>query len=207
MPGIAGFRDRRHVMGLLVAALLSPGIGNAHDQIFVISRDRVLSEVIAAQQLRQAEAEMSRVLQAQIDSAKEVLSAEETELAQVRGTLSQEEFETRAANFDRRVRQTRRIANERAATMKKGFQESRAKIFDSIPELLEQVRLEAGARIILDADPDQIILFDPALDLTDRLIEVFDQAMPVAPVPQIDLSQPILTPEETSQDGGESRDQ
>ena len=161
-------------------------------EIFVISRERVVTEVTAAQQLRRAEAEMTAALQAQIERAKEALSAEENELAGQRQDMEQDEFRRRAANFDRRVRITRRVANERAAEMKKGFQEASVVINNAIPEVLEQIRIEAGAEIILDAD--QVITFDPDLDLTDRLIEEFNKVMPVAPVPEIDLTQPILAP-------------
>ncbi|MEM7056234.1 MAG: OmpH family outer membrane protein [Pseudomonadota bacterium] len=189
----AWFWHRRCILALGAACSLWPAASLSQDQVFVISRERVATEVHAAQQLRRAEAEMTAVLQAQIERAKEALSAEENDLARNRADIEQEEFERRAASFDRRVRQTRRIANERGAELQKGFQEARAIISNAIPELLEQVRIEAGARVILDAD--QVIIYDPALDLTDRLIEIFNQAMPAARVPDIDLSEPVLAPD------------
>lgn len=201
----ARFWNRRRFLTVGVAIAAWPVIAASQDQIFVISRERVSTEVLAAQQLRRAEAEMTAVLQAQIERAKEALSAEEDELARNRADMDQEEFERRAASFDRRVRQTRRIANERGAELTKGFKEARATISNAIPELLTQVRAEAGARIILDAD--QVILFDPALDLTDRLIEVFNQAMPVAPVPDLDQSQPVLAPMPLREDAENTSDQ
>lgn len=189
----AGAQNRRRILTLGAAFLAVPTLGQTEDEIFVISLERVFTEVLAAQQLRRAEAEMTAVLQAQIERAKEALSAEEDELARGRTEMEPEEFERRAANFDRRVRQTRRIATERGAELQSGFQEARAAISNAIPELVKQVRAEVGARIILNAE--HVILSDPALDLTDRLIEVFNQTMPVAPVPSLDLSQPVLAPE------------
>jgi len=194
----ARFWDRRCILTLGAAFAVWPTFSVSQEQIFVISQKRVSNEVLAAQQLRQAEKEMTRVLQAQIERAQEALSAEEDELARNRSEMEPEEFERRAASFDRRVRETRRIANERGAELQKGFNDARAQILNTIPELLTQVRAEAGARIILDAD--QVILFDPALDLTDRLIEVFNQAMPIAPVPDVDLSKPVLAPKAPEQD-------
>lgn len=196
----AGYLNRRRIFALATCLAVWPIWAMAQDQIFVISRERVASEVLAAQQLRRAEAELNAVLQTQIAQAKEILSEEEDDLARNRQDIEPEEFERRAADFDRRVQATRRVANERAAELKNGFQAARAIISQSIPELLEQVRIEAGARMILDAD--QVIIFDPALDLTDRLIEVFNQAMPAAPVPDIDFSEPILAPQaEPATDG------
>ncbi len=205
MPREARVWSRRSILSLGAVLATWPTLSSSQEQIFVISRERVSTEVLAAQQLRNAEAEMTAILQAQIERAKEALSAEEDELARQRADMDKDEFERRAASFDRRVRQTRRIAKERGAELTNSFQEARATISNAIPELLTQVRSEAGARIILDAD--QVILVDPALDLTDRLIEVFNQAMPVAPIPELDQSQPVLAPEIPLADDESTNDQ
>ena len=175
---------------------MTPSVAFAQQQIFVISRERVLRDTAAARELRQAESRLTAQLQRQIQEAKDQLSKEEIALARDRAELSAEDFELRAADFDRRVRRSRRIAQERANLLQTGFKDARARIVAALPPLLEQVRIEVGARIILDAD--QVITADPTLDLTDKLINLVDQEVPRAEIPDIDLSEPIFSTDPVS---------
>lgn len=195
--------SRRKVLRLTAAAALLPAVSRADDQVFVIFRTRVLTEAKAAQQLRNAEAEVSAQLQAQIDEAEAALAEQEKALTLARPDLTAQEFEQRAANFDRRVRETRRTANERAAELKTVFLQAHEQLKRTIVPLIAQVREESGARIILNAD-DLVITVDPALDLTDRLIQLVDAALPEAPLPEIDVSAPVLAPEQPETSPGQN---
>lgn len=199
MPG------RRRFLAGAGALLALGGVARAADEIFVISRERILREVRAAQGLREVETRMTTRLQILIDEAKAELAAEEAEITRLRPEMSPEDFERRAADFDRRVRLTRRIAQERAAALQKGFQEARAAIVAAVPGIIDRVRIESGARLILNSD--MVIVVDPALDLTDRVIELVNQKLPEPPVPDIDVSGPILVPPgETVNSGGDARE-
>lgn len=160
----------------------------------MVSRERILREAEASRRLHEAEAELTERLQGQIDATKAAVAAEEEELARLRAEMPEAEFEARVTDFDRRVRQARRIAQERAATLQAAFQEARAAILAALPELIERLRIEAGVSIVLDAD--QVLAMDGAVDLTDRAIALFDAAGPSPPLPQIDLSGPLLPPAE-----------
>ena len=184
----------------MAALLASPPRALGVETLFVISRERILREVRAARVLRQIETEMTATLQAQIDRAKAQLAAEEAELARLRAEMDPKDFDQRAADFDRRVRLTRRIAQERATQLQKGFQEARAAIVAAVPDVIDRVRIEAGARIILNGD--HVIVVDPALDLTDRVIQLVDEKMPDPPVPDINLEEPIFIPADPSETEG-----
>lgn len=171
------------------------------DGIFVISRERILREATAARRLHEAEAEITERLQRRIDETKAAFAAEEEELTRLRGRLPNAEFEARVADFDQRVRLARRSAQESAAALQKGFQDARAEIVAALPGLIERLRIESGARIILNAD--QVLAADPAIDLTDRAIALMDAEGPSPQLPEIELSGPLF---ELGTEGGSSPD-
>lgn len=187
---------------LIIAALVSAGLPAWAQQldIIVISRERLLREVNAAQTLASAEQTYTAELQKQIDTFREVLSQEEAEIARLRAELATDDLNQRIADFDRRLRQGRRISQERAAELQAGFQRSRARIVASLPRILEILRQETGAQFVLNAE--QVLAADPALDMTARAIELYNAEGPPAELPAIDLTLPI--PDELGPDGGET---
>lgn len=194
----AGRPSRRGLLavGLGTAALAGgPALAQQAPEVVVVSRERILREAEAAHRLRAAEDEMTARLQSQIDETKVRFASEEEELARLRAELPASEFETRIADFDQRVRQVRRVAQERAAALQKGFQDARAAIVAALPALIERLRVEAGARLVVNAD--QVLAADPSADLTDRAIALLDAEGPSPAIPELDLSRPLseLQPE------------
>jgi Skp family chaperone for outer membrane proteins len=165
-------------------------------EVVVVSRERILREAEAAHRLRAAEEEMTARLQAQIDETKVRFADEEEELTRLRGELAGPEFEARVADFDQRVRQARRVAQERAAILQKGFQDARAAIVAALPALMERLRVEAGARLVVNAE--QVLAADPSVDLTDRAIALFDAEGPSPAIPELDFSRPLSEPPATA---------
>jgi Skp family chaperone for outer membrane proteins len=193
---VAGRPSRRGLLaaGLGAAALAGgPALAQPSPEVVTVSRERILREAEAAHRLRAAEEEMTARLQGQIDETKTRFAEEEEELARLRGELAAPEFEARVADFDQRVRQARRVAQERAAVLQKGFQDARAAIVAALPALIERLRVEAGARLVVNAD--QVLAADPAVDLTDRAVALFDAEGPAPSVPELDLSQPLSEPQ------------
>ncbi len=179
--------------GVAVAAVsglpLPAALAQELTVIRMVSRERLLREAAIAQLLRREEQRMTELLQAQVDEAKLALAGEEAELATIRDTLSNEEFEQRIQNFDARMRRARQLTQERSAILQKGFQEARANVVVATPGIIEKLRQESGATLILNAD--QVLAAASAIDLTDRAIELFDTIGPTPQIPQIDLTLPV----------------
>jgi Skp family chaperone for outer membrane proteins len=170
-------------------------------EVAYVSRERILQEVESARRFRAAETELTAKLQARIDEAKASLAAEESDLAQRRSELSPDEFEALAVDFDRRLRLVRLVAQERVTELQRGFQQGRANMVAALPAILEDVRREAGVKVLLNSDA--ILAVDPALDLTSRAIELFDEKGPRPHVPKVDLTSPLLPPAEGPATGEE----
>lgn len=170
--------------------------------ILLVSRERLLRESAIASRLQEAEQRMTEQLQSQIDLTKEALAEEEAELARLRSELSTEVFQARIENFDERMRMARQLTQERAAALQRGFQEARAQVVAAIPVVMEQLRRETGATVIMNAD--QAMAADPALDLTDRAVALFNAIGPSTPIPEIDLTLPVtelISQEKPTEDG------
>lgn len=190
---LAGMRlPRRHLLrGLVAGAVAMPGLAWA-DTILIVSRDRLLRDSASARELREAEETMNRQLQISVDEATAQLAAEEAELTKLRAEIAPAAFDERAADFDRRIRAVRREAQERSAFLQRGFKEARATLVAAIPALLEKVRVEKGADVILNAD--NVLAAAAGADVTDEVIELMNAEGPRPPSPKIDLASPLMAP-------------
>lgn len=196
---------RRVFLLTLSAAFLALPHAARSDGILMVSRERLLRDSAAASQLREAEEAMTRQLQASVDAAKAQLAAEEAELTELRKELEAEAFEERAQDFDRRIRAVRREAQERAAFLQRGFQEARATLVAALPDLLEQVRINADAEVVLNAD--NVLAAGPGVDVTVEVLELMDAEGPRPPPPKIDLTLPLLAPPQPVEGDGQTGSQ
>ena len=183
----AGAWTRRRALGLAAlpfAHVVAPAGAQEPPPILTVSRQRLLNETAYARALVEAEQRMTAELQSRIDQTKRELAAREQELARLRGTLPRDEFEALTSAFDRRVRRERREAQRQAAVLQSAFRNERVKLLEILDALLERVRAERGASIILNQD--EAIASDPALDITDEVLARFDRAVPPPEIPELE---------------------
>ncbi len=184
-----GWSRRRVLAVLAVAALpaaLVPAAAKAQRQppILTVSRQRLLNDTRYARELAGAEQRMTNELQSRIDATKRELTEREQELTRLRGTLPREEFEALTAAFDRRVRRERREAQGLSSALQSAFRNERVKLLEMLDDVLEQVRAERGASLILNQD--DAIASDPALDITEEVVARFDRTVPLPEIPDLD---------------------
>ena len=189
--GRAFSRREALCVGLSAALFARTSMAQQNGGIIVVSRERVLRESDVAETLRDAERRLTAQLQASVDQAKAALDAEEVELTKLRADLSLDEFEERATEFDRKVRQVRREAQERAAVLQRGFQEARATLVSALPRVFERLRVENNALVVLSAE--QVLAMDQGIDMTERAIELFNQEGGVVEIPTFDFSSPLFS--------------
>jgi Skp family chaperone for outer membrane proteins len=123
-----------------------------------------------------------------VDEIKAQFNAEEQELARLRPTMERSAFDARVAEFDRNVRRERRQTQFRAAALQTAFRDARLKFVEALTPILEEVRAEHGATLILNAD--QALATDRAADVTDEVIERINLIVPVPPLPDLDELDP-----------------
>lgn len=190
-------RRRALAVAALPVLLALPARAQQGSRILVVSRKRLLNETGHARALVEAEQRLTAELQSRIDETKRELAAEEQKLARLRSTLPRDEFEARTAAFDRRVRRERREAQRQAAALQTAFRAERVKLVNALDAVLEEIRAERGASLILDEE--QAMAIDPAIDITDAVIERFDATASPAAIP--DLKEILSAAEEGAEDG------
>lgn len=193
MPGAATARDswtRRAALGLILVPLAARAMAQSGGRpaVLVVSRQRLLSETETAKALQKAEISMTADLQRRVDEIKAQFNAEEQELARLRPTMDRAVFDARVAEFDRNVRRERRQTQFRAAALQNAFREARLKFVEALGPVLETVRAEHGATMILNAD--QALATDRAADVTAEVIERINLTVPMPPLPDLDKLDP-----------------
>lgn len=143
--------------------------------ILVVNKERVIEASAPFAALRRTEQEIRAKVEARLEEVKAQLEAEELELTSLRATLSAEEFQRRTRDFDRRVRQERRDAQERGAMLLRFFNEAQAALRSALPRVLEDLRRDRGATLIVDAGA--VLAISSSADVTDEAIALFDAAM------------------------------
>jgi outer membrane protein len=169
------------LLGLVPARLAR---GQERAPILVVSRKRLLNDTRHARALLEAEQRMTAELQARVDATKRALTEEEEELARLRATLPSDAFAARTTAFDRKVRRERREAQRQAAALQNAFRAERVKLLEAIEGILDEVRAERGAGLILDED--DALAADPALDITDAVIARFEASVPLPEIPDLE---------------------
>jgi Skp family chaperone for outer membrane proteins len=143
--------------------------------IIVVNKERVIEASAPFAGLRRTEQEVRARVEAQLEKVKAELEAEELELTRLRATLPNEEFQRRTRDFDRRVREERRDAQERGAMLLRFLNEAQAALRSALPRVLEDLRRDLGAALVVDAGA--VLAASDSADVTDEAIARFDAAM------------------------------
>jgi outer membrane protein len=157
------------VLGLLVVA--APAAAQAQGRIGYIDTRRVIQEAPGAQEAR---ATMEREMQAwqqQLQAMDDSLRTIMTEYQQRSAIMSADARQRREAE----IVQVQQGFEQRAQTLQQQAGRRQQELMEPIMQRVElvigEVRQAEGFAIIFDAASDAIVSADPALDLTDRVID------------------------------------
>jgi Skp family chaperone for outer membrane proteins len=141
----------------------------------MLDEERLFRESRPGQQILAGIRAAEAALEAENQRLFDQLAAEEQALAELRPSLSPEEFRERADAFDQRVES---IRAERAQANQALLQFSEAeaqRFFDEATPILVQLMREDGVVAVLR--PGAVILEAEGFDMTDRAIERLDAAL------------------------------
>jgi outer membrane protein len=157
------------VLGLLVVA--APAAAQAQARIGYIDTRRVIQEAPGAQEARATmEREMQgwqQQLQAMDDSLRTIMTD-----YQQRSTIMSADARQRR---EQEIRQVQQGFEQRAQTLQQEAGRRQQELMEPIMQRVEvvigEIRQAEGFAIIFDAASDAIVSADPALDLTQRVID------------------------------------
>lgn len=159
------------VVGALGALFLGAAPAAAQLKIGFVNSQRVLAEAPGVQQVQQTlQAEMTR-MRAPLDTMEQRLNAANTAFQQQQATLTpaareqrQNELQQQFAAYQARGQQLQEQAQQRQ-------QQLVQPIMTQINAAIEALRREGAFSMIVDSSQGGIVTVDPALDLTDRVLQ------------------------------------
>jgi outer membrane protein len=175
------------VLGAVAALVMGAAPAAAQIKIGFVNSQRILAEAPGVQQVQQTlQAEMTR-LRAPLDSMEQRLNAANTAFQQQQATLSaaareqrQGELQQQFQAYQQRGQQLQEQAQQRQAQLVQP-------VMQQINAAIEVLRREGGFTMIVDSSQGGIVTVDPALDLTDRVLQRMRggaAAPPAAPAPR-----------------------
>lgn len=170
------------VLGAVAALVMGAAPAAAQIKIGFVNSQKILAEAPGVQQVQQTlQAEMAR-LRAPLDSMEQRLNAANTAFQQQQATLTpaareqrQNELQQQFAAYQARGQQLQEQAQQRQ-------QQLVQPVMTQINAAIEALRREGGFTLIVDSSQGGIVTVDPALDLTDRVLQrMRGGAAPAAP--------------------------
>jgi len=175
------------VLGVLGALFLGAAPAAAQGiKIGFVNSQKILAEAPGVAQVQQTlQAEMTR-MRAPLDSMEQRLNAANTAFQQQQATLTpaareqrQSELQQQFAAYQQRGQQLQEQAQQRQAQLVQP-------VMQQINAAIEALRREGAFTMIVDSSQGGIVTVDPALDLTDRVLQRMRggaAAPPAAPRP------------------------
>lgn len=195
---------RAATLCLAVAAM--PGAPDAQTAalgVLLVDRERVLRESAPARTLAEDERRAQLSHMDELERLRASLEAEEAEIAALREAGDPAAFDARVAAFNTEVRDARRLSQQKGEALRARFAEARRRLAAALQPVLEQMLLETGALLVVDAR--NVLAARQGADVTDEVIRRLDAAAAASPHMgplQIDGERGASPPPSGENDGG-----
>jgi outer membrane protein len=166
----------RFVVGIAaLVALLGTGVAEAEAQgaqrLGYINSQRIMAEAPGTSEAQTAferdmetyRAELER-LETELDTLQQSLERQQATLSAAARQERQQEIQQRFMAYQQRQAELEQQAQQRQAELV-------SPIMQRISVVIEEIRVEGGYALIFDAATGALITADPALDLTDQVLE------------------------------------
>lgn len=144
--------------------------------VLIINMERVLREADAARSIQRQAEEIREAIQEQLSGQQDALRQEEQELVALRQTLPPTEFSSRVDNFEKRVRQLKRVSNERGSRLQKALFEANEELKKRLRPELIAIMQERNAAVMIDER--NVVISARVLDVTGEAIERLNASTP-----------------------------
>lgn len=190
------------IAALMLAGVMPAGIsaqgfdmGSGSRTIGVLDQDQMYTMSLFGQRVRAEVQAAFQALERENQILLAELSAREQELTRLRTTLSPEDFRALADEFDTDVEAIRSSQDQKSREISSYQDREEQRFFAAASPLISAMSREAGLQVLLDKR--SVILSDPAVDLTDRIVMGLNDllgtgagnAEPPATIPQAEPSQ------------------
>lgn len=164
------------VFAVLVGSCFSSFVCAADVKVGMIDTQRILQESKAAQDAREAIVQDLKEKQAVYQGKEREILAMREAYAQQKADLSPEEAKDRQLELAKSVKELRRLKADLEEELNRKNREWTAQILKDVAKVVSDFRSEEDFTFILEKK--NVVTADPAIDVTDRIIRLYDQNKP-----------------------------
>lgn len=169
-------------LGALAALLAGAAPAGAQQmKIGFVNTQQILAQLPGAQEAQATLQREQQGYRAQLDTLEQRLQAMQDELERQGTTLSeaarqqrQTELQNQFAQYQQRTAQLQQTAQQRQ-------QQLLEPLMRRVSDAIDAVRREGGFSVIVDSQANFIVAVDPALDITQRVVDRVRAGAPAAP--------------------------
>jgi Skp family chaperone for outer membrane proteins len=165
-------RNINKILGLLIVVAIFPSFTYAEEKfkskIAVVDVESILEHSTATQYIRKSINEISTRIQAEM-SAKELnLKNIEGDLIKQRGILSEADFESRVAEFNKQVSETQKEMQIKKSSLEQAHGEAMATVHQTTIEIIGDLAKKHDFNLVLPSS--QVLFVDNELNITLEVI-------------------------------------
>lgn len=149
--------------------------------IMVVDPQAAMQQSKAGQQVRAMHDQYRQTFQHDLDQSRKALSADEANLVKQKPVLSQDVFQQKARDFDQRVIQFNQRFQKMNLAIENSYRAAMTELGQAFARITAEVANEEGANLVLPVQ--QVVLHDPRMDLTKKVIERMDAKVPSVTFP------------------------
>lgn len=160
------------VLSAVSALVLGAAPANGQQlKIGFVNSQRVLAETPGVAQAQQTlEREMAG-LRASLDTLEQRLQQQQDDIQKQQATLTEPQRQQRQQQLQQQFQAYQQRAGQAEQQMQRRQAELVQPVMKQINDVIETLRREGGFTFIVDASQGGIVAIDPALDITDRVIQ------------------------------------
>ena len=148
--------------------------------VAVVDVQFILQEAAASKSIQKQLEAQRETYQNEISKQEDRLRAVEQELNHQRANLSPDDFGQKRREFEQQVADVQRTVQARKRVLDQAFNESMAKVRDTVLQIVTEVAGEQKATLVLAKQ--QVVLAEKSLDLTAAVLERVNKKLPSVPV-------------------------
>lgn len=172
----------RIILGLAIALslIIAPSLVEAQklppSVVAVIDTQKLLRDAAAFKTARKQLDDLRTRYQGEFAKEEEKLRAEEQEVTRQRAVLSQDAYEAKRRDFEKKVVDVQRRAQDRSRQLEQSFGGARNDVGKAMRNIVTALAAERGFNVVLEQS--QLTYNAPDLDITDEVLKRLDKEMP-----------------------------
>ena len=158
---------------ILGESLKVNSVGRINSHILVLSQDDLFKKSLPGIELLKIFEEKQTKLFSEARKIEQEFIVEEKSLTEKRATLTVDEFQLLADEFDVKVERMRQIRTEKDKELQKQFMTWKKKFVQIVLPIIRDVMSQFNALVVLDAK-NRGLIYDQKIDITEGVIELLN---------------------------------